>query len=438
MKELGERGFELWASWSATSKRFPGGDGLEKWNSFKGERTGHQAIFAKAQDRGWKNPRALDIAAVGFGQAGQSLEIMRPLMPFGDVRDGTTTTEPLTQHGNALRLKKLTLGELLHVWEKRLWLKWITQAWRRSDAAEVRDLALSLLPKMIYQEGTQALAHDFRRFADHARKSSEAHYAAQTVDILGGMPDVRIAASDLDADPWMISFDKGRQVIDLRTAEHRAAQPGDFVTRSLNVDSLGEVAKAVRWHRFVQEIFSHDPELISWIHRFCGYALTALTVEQFFLFLFGHGANGKSVFTEVLRDLFGDYSLAVAPATLCDDKRTGAGASPDLARLDGMRLAIAPEAETSSTLAESLVKGLIAGDVMSVRVPYGMPFEMKPVLKLMMTGNHKPRILSTDRGIWRRVRLVPFLANFEGRADKSLTDTLKAENPSSTPTAVSA
>lgn len=55
---LGETGREIWEEWSATSTRFPGGDGLDKWDSFSGASTGYRAIFAKAQAAGWENPRA--------------------------------------------------------------------------------------------------------------------------------------------------------------------------------------------------------------------------------------------------------------------------------------------------------------------------------------------------------------------------------------------
>lgn len=439
LRSLGEVGFELWSEWSATSIRYPGGHGLDQWNTFKGDRTGFPAIFERAQQQGWKNPRALDTTRLGFGgdlqsSGGQHQTVPRVLLPYGDVRDGTDRTLPLTQYGNAQRLLKIVSRSdgvplLRHVYEKRAWIKWMADAWCHSDASEVRDLALSQLPKLIYEEGSMFLAKDFKPFADFARKASEGHHAAGAVDILGGMPGVRIKASELDADPWVVGLDSGRVLLDLRTGQVRPATPEDRITRWLNVASLGEVARAVRWCQFVSEVLCHDRELIDFLHRFCGYALTGLTTEQFFLFLFGHGANGKSVFTEVLRDLFGGYAVAVQPATLCDDKRTAAAASPDLARLDGMRLAIAPEAEAASSLAESLVKGLIAGDVMPVRVPYGMPFDMRPVLKLVMTGNHKPRISGTDRGIWRRVRLVPFMASFEDRADPDLLDKLKAEKP---------
>ena len=55
-KCMGEAGYHLWAEWSARSKRFPGGDGLDKWDGFSGERTDYRAILARAQRKGWVNP----------------------------------------------------------------------------------------------------------------------------------------------------------------------------------------------------------------------------------------------------------------------------------------------------------------------------------------------------------------------------------------------
>lgn len=58
LSTLGEQGYALWAAWSATSKRFPGGDGLDKWESFQAQRTDYRSIFAQAQRNGWTNPSA--------------------------------------------------------------------------------------------------------------------------------------------------------------------------------------------------------------------------------------------------------------------------------------------------------------------------------------------------------------------------------------------
>jgi len=54
---LGEIGRELWLAWSQTSPRWRPRDAA-KWETFGGDRTSHEAVFAEAQRRGWQNPRA--------------------------------------------------------------------------------------------------------------------------------------------------------------------------------------------------------------------------------------------------------------------------------------------------------------------------------------------------------------------------------------------
>jgi phage/plasmid-associated DNA primase len=71
-----------------------------------------------------------------------------------------------------------------------------------------------------------------------------------------------------NADPFLIGFDRASQVIDLRSSTSRAATPGDYVTKSLNVNMVGDMAKAERWIQFLDQIFGGDHELIDWLHRF--------------------------------------------------------------------------------------------------------------------------------------------------------------------------
>jgi len=78
---------------------------------------------------------------------------------------------------------------------------------------------------------------------------------------------------------------------------------------------------------------------------------------------------------------------------------------------------------------EGVIKDLTGGDLMTGRKLYKEAFYFYPILKLWIFGNHKPAIKGNDFGIWRRVRLIPFLENFEGRADEDLTEKLKMEAP---------
>ncbi|MEY8689605.1 MAG: phage/plasmid primase, P4 family [Leptothrix sp. (in: b-proteobacteria)] len=352
---------------------------------------------------------------------------VRPANKHIDARDGTHDTHPLTESGNAQRIADEWRGRLHYSLEQKKWLVWDEGRWVMVDEGHVKGIAAKL-PDKIYAELSRHHP-DAEYFASWARKSQSAKTIASAVSLLSDMRDVRIHVKQLNADPMICGLDDGRKILDLRSGLVRASVPADFITKSLCVTDLGDATKAVRWLRFMDEVTCGDIELMRWLHRFLGYCLTGTNTEQFFVFAFGHGANGKSVLTEVMLALMGDYATSIQPATLCDEKRSGSGPSPDLARLNGIRLAVAAEAEEGSRFAESLMKSLVSGDTIPVRELHCAPFEMKPVLKLILTGNHKPYISGTDRGIWRRVRLVPFEASFEGRADPDLTTKLRLESP---------
>jgi putative DNA primase/helicase len=57
-------------------------------------------------------------------------------------------------------------------------------------------------------------------------------------------------------------------------------------------------------------------------------------------------------------------------------------------------------------------------------------WEFDPTHKLFLVTNHKPTIRGADKGIWRRVKLVPFTVTIPGaKKDPALPEKLKAELP---------
>jgi P4 family phage/plasmid primase-like protien len=267
-------------------------------------------------------------------------------------------------------------------------------------------------------------------FASWARASQREKTIIASVSLLKDFMPLRLPMLSLNAGLFKVGINNAKQVIDLETGLSRPSEQSDFITKALNVCYLGESDKAVGWLSFLEQIFNEDQELIQWIKRWCGYLLTGSTSEHLFLFCYGTGANGKSVFAETLTYILGDYARAIASETLTDPKRSAGGATPDIAELIGARLVICSETEGDKALAESLVKSLVSGDSMTARKLYSQPIQFNPLFKLMMLGNHKPTIKGSDHGIWRRIRLVPFLRTFKpNERDLTLLDKLKAEAP---------
>ena len=115
----------------------------------------------------------------------------------------------------------------------------------------------------------------------------------------------------------------------------------------------------------------------------------------------GPASNGKSILISLCRLIFGDYQRILPKEVLMGKGSKGGAASPDLAKLRGVRLVFAPEPAVTDVLNESLAKTLSGDDEITVRALYCAPFEMKINFMLWFMSNHFIRIPADGDGIWR-------------------------------------
>ncbi|MGF6936964.1 P4 family phage/plasmid primase-like protein [Paraburkholderia sp. UCT70] len=332
-------------------------------------------------------------------------------LPGADARDGMFGC-PLTEVGNAERLFGFHGNNLRYCPDTKAWLHWENGCWLWDlDGSKLRQLAADL-SLSIYDEGRNYL-HQAEHFIKWARKSGEKRTIESATKLLADRHELRIPLAHIDGDKFVMGIDDGRQVVDLRTGRVRLAQQSDMITKSAGVRGVGDESKAVRWKKFLDEVFLGDQQMIDWLQRFLGYSLTGSTREQFFMFGFGGGSNGKGVLASVMREVWADYYRTISSDTLMEQRRSSGAATPELAKLVGARLIISGETERGCALSEALVKLVTGEEEISCRHLYGPEFEYLPQFKLFMAGNYKPTIRGTDNGIWRRVRLVPFNRKFE-------------------------
>ena len=215
--------------------------------------------------------------------------------------------------------------------------------------------------------------------------------------------DRRIAATidQWDADPWLLNTPDG--VVDLRTGTLRAHRASDYMTK---ITVAGPGGACPIFLRFLDRITGSDPELVAYLRRALGYALTGITREHALFFGYGTGANGKSVLLSTVAGILGDYHktapIETFTASNVDRHPT------DLAMLRGARLVTATETEEGRQWAESRIKTLTGGDRVSARFMRQDFFEFTPQFKLFIAGNHRPGLRSVDEAIRRRFHLVPF------------------------------
>lgn len=125
-----------------------------------------------------------------------------------------------------------------------------------------------------------------------------------------------------------------------------------------------------------------------------------------------YNSNGKSLTTSLIKCAFGEY-FATLDHTAITRKRGGSSvAAPELANKRGKRLVIMQESEEDDKLYVGFMKQLTGGDSLEVRTLFQLPFEYTPQFKMLFVCNNLPTITANDHGTWRRVRVVPFEAEF--------------------------
>lgn len=168
-----------------------------------------------------------------------------------------------------------------------------------------------------------------------------------------------------------------------------------------------EKARCPRFLAFLERVQPSE-EMRRYLQRWLGLSISGIPVQAL-MFWYGAGANGKSVLAELIAKLLGEYAAEIRIETLTGKHtQSGAQATPDLVYLVGARMARAMEPREGEQLQDALIKSITSGEPIMVRPNYGAFFRLYPYFKLTMSGNHKPDIRSTDDGIWRRMKLVPW------------------------------
>jgi putative DNA primase/helicase len=234
-----------------------------------------------------------------------------------------------------------------------------------------------------------------------------------------------IFLEELDASPWLLNVRNG--TIDLRSAELRPHDRDDFITQLIEID-WDDAATCPTWDAFLARAMGGDTQLVLYLARTVGYSLTGLTSEQCLFFCYGLGSNGKSTFLGIVKEMLGAYACS-APRDLLMVQKSPKHET-EFARLLGKRLATGAEVGDGQRFDEAKVKDLTGSDVVPARRMNEDFWDLKPSHKLWLAGNYRPTIVGSDLGIWRRIRLIPWLVTIgEGDKDRDLPAKLRLELP---------
>ncbi len=260
-------------------------------------------------------------------------------------------------------------------------------------------------------------------FEKHLIKSESFRRIQALEGLLKMSEEIKVEDWELDTDIYL--FNVEGLTLNLKTGKAKEPNFKNLITKKSRF-IYDKAAECPTWKMFLLQIFNKDSELIRFIQKACGYALSGDVSEQCLFILWGTGANGKSTFLNVLLHLFGDYACSTMIETFM---KKNSEQSNDLARLKGLRLVTTSEIEQGKQISESLIKSVTGEDALTARFLYGEYFSFKPTFKIFMATNHKPKIRGADNGIWRRIKMIPFTVTIPPeQRDKKLTEKLIAEN----------
>jgi putative DNA primase/helicase len=242
--------------------------------------------------------------------------------------------------------------------------------------------------------------------------------------IVKNLKPIADRGDDWDRAAGLLGVSNG--VVELRTKTLRAGRPDDRITKSTGC-AYDPSAGMTRWLRFLDEVFVSNTELIAAVQLAVGYSLIGEPREEVMFILYGNGANGKSKFLEALRGALGDYADDL-PFTSLEASRFRGAIPNDIAKLPGMRFVTSSETSDGTWLNEGRVKAMTGRDVLTARYLRREFFTFAPQYVLWLSVNHLPKVSDTSTGFWRRVRVIPFLATFNGTdAQVDLPTVLRAE-----------
>lgn len=132
------------------------------------------------------------------------------------------------------------------------------------------------------------------------------------------------------------------------------------------------------------------------------------------MLLYGTGANGKSVFYEVVKNLLGEINISAHSLQSLTDN-TGYYRAMIANKL------VNYASEINGKLETSVFKQLVSGEPVEARLPYGKPFTITKYAKLIFNCNGLPRDVEQTEAYFRRFLSVPFEVTIpEAEQDKQL------------------
>lgn len=181
----------------------------------------------------------------------------------------------------------------------------------------------------------------------------------------------------------------------------RLFERNDFITHQLPFE-YDPKATAPQFQKYLNECLP-DPDKQKVLAEFCGYIFikpSVLKLEKM-LILYGTGANGKSVFFEIINALLGAENISNYSLQSLTNENGYFRAKI------GNKL-VNYASEINGKLETDIFKQMASGEPIEARLPYGDPFILTEYAKLIFNCNELPKDVEHTNAYFRRFLIIGF------------------------------
>jgi P4 family phage/plasmid primase-like protien len=320
-------------------------------------------------------------------------------------------------------------GQLLFVFPISKWFRWNGATWSECLGGEIEVAAKDVSNRIadaaieLFKAGENTKS---KKLLNHATKAQNLHQINAMLMLARSEEGLHLnTLEQLNKDPLLIGVKNG--VVNLSTGQAIQPEQHQYITKQCNA-RFDPKASCQSWLKFLNDTFDNDQELIDSVQRLLGYTLTGSVTEEIMVICYGYGANGKSVMSNVIHHVLGEYSKIGSASILKRRRDDDSSPRSDIASLIGSRYISLNEMQNGDRLDDQVVKMLAGREPISARELYKEHISFTPTGKVWLKTNHKPIVLGDDDGIWRRLVILPFNRKFEPHErDPMLEDKLIKE-----------
>jgi len=208
---------------------------------------------------------------------------------------------------------------------------------------------------------------------------------------------------EYNKDTVLINLQNGTFEITPQGGKLKPFDRSDFLTYQLPFEYNPE-AKAPVFEAYLNKVLP-DKERQRVLAEYLGFVFikhgSKALKEEKALILYGTGANGKSVFYEVVNALLGTENVSSYSLQELTDN------------LGYYRAMIANKlvnyaSEINGRLETDKFKKMVSGEVIGARLPYGKPMELTNYAKFIFNVNELPKDIEHTNAYFRRFLIIPF------------------------------